>query len=1052
MECPRCHQDNTSDSRFCRYCAAPLGSERDGAEDETRRTPEPGLDLLAGDRIAGKYKILRKVGEGGMGVVYEAEDIRLKRRVALKFLSPEQVRAPEAKQRFFREARASSKLDHPNICTIYEIDEDADRRFFIAMAFCPGESVRDKIKRGPLAVPEALEITLQVGRGLASAHEQGIVHRDIKPGNIMGTGTGEVKIVDFGLAKLVEDTGITRTAGMTGTLAYMSPEQIQGEHLDFRTDIWSLGVVMYEMFTGLHPFKGETAQELIYSVLNSSPAPPSEIRDALPGRLDGIVLKCLAKDRRHRYQTIRSLVSDLEQLKGSPGEGARTGPAPEKPPAARKESEQRQATVMFVEARGIPEMLETVDPQETSSFLKRFRACFDFIEDSYGGQVDRITDSIVRAVFGYPAAVEDAPAKAVRAALVLQRSLVDWAASENIGTPLKPCFGISSGTVIVGTAGTGEDRRHAITGDAVAMASQYKDLAKGGAVVIGPEAFRETQEAFAYRPLKPVSLRGRDKPVRLYELLAVKERTARLRLGKERIISSELVGREKERDLLMLHVMKAVNGEGSIVNLIGEAGIGKSALVADLKANPIMAKVGLIEGSALSIGKNLSFHPLIDALRDWAGIAEDDGATESLRKLERSIRGLGPEGPEEIYPFVATLMGLRVTGAAAERLKGIEGEALEKLILKSLRELLVKASRARPLVMILEDLHWADLTSIRFLESLYRLAENNRILFVNVFRPDYEETSQRLLQTIGSRYGRIRLDLFLDPLDEAESEELISNLLKLSAVPPTARELIVERTGGNPFFIEEVLRSFIDDGVVEVRDGAFQITDRINSVVIPKTIHQLLMARIDKLDEDTRSLLKVAAVIGRSFLYRILADVAGTIPEIDLKLDVLKEGQLIRERRVGGEVELLFKHALVQEVTYESILPKKRKDLHRKIAEAIESIYAGRISDFYGMLALHFGKAEDLEKTEAYLIRAGREALKSSASDEALHYYQEALKIYLAKSGRAADPEKVAMLRRNIGIALFDRGRLFEAIDHFEAAMTLYGAKKPRGMIASFVR
>ena len=293
----------------------------------------------------------------------------------------------------------------------------------------------------------------------------------------------------------------------------MSPEQIQGEDLDCRTDIWSLGVMMYEMFTGLHPFKGETAQELIYSVLNSSPAPPSEVLctpspAAWTGSSPNAWPRTAVTGTRRSGASFRISSSSRARREKGPC----SGPAPGKPPAARKESEQRQATVMFVEARGIPEMLETVDPQETPSFLKRFRACFDFIEDSYGGQVDRITDSIVRAVFGHPAAVEDAPAKAVRAALVLQRSLVDWAASENTGTPLKPCFGISSGTVIVGAAGTDEDRRHAVTGDAVAMASQYKDLAKGGAVVVGPEAFRETQEAFAYRPLKPVSLRGRDKP------------------------------------------------------------------------------------------------------------------------------------------------------------------------------------------------------------------------------------------------------------------------------------------------------------------------------------------------------------------------------------------------------------------------------------------------------------------------------------------------------------------------------------------------------------
>ena len=227
---------------------------------------------------------------------------------------------------------------------------------------------------------------------------------------------------------------------------------------------------------------------------------------------------------------------------------------------------------------------------------------------------------------------------------------------------------------------------------------------------------------------------------------------------------------------------------------------------------------------------------MIEVLRSWAGISEEDGPAESVGKLERAIRRLDPEGLEEIFPFIATLMGLRVAGPSAERLKGIEGEALEKLILKNLRDLLMKVSRLKPLVMIIEDLHWADLTSVRFLESVFRLAEDNPIVFLNVFRPDYPDTSRHLLETVHSRYGRIHLDIPLEPLNEAESETLIANLLKLSALPVVARELIIERTEGNPFFIEEVLRSFIDDGAVEIKDGAFLVTDKINTVVIPDTI------------------------------------------------------------------------------------------------------------------------------------------------------------------------------------------------------------------------
>ena len=1052
MECPQCHRDNTSDSRYCRYCASPLIPPAGAGGGEIVAAREPGLDVRPGEEVAGKYRINRRIGGGGMGVVFEAEDMRLKRRVALKFLTNEQTLAPEAKERFLREAQASSKLDHPNICTVYEIGEDEAQRLFIAMAFCSRESLKEKLKAGPLPVREALEIAAQIARGLACAHEQGIIHRDIKPGNIMEAAAGEFKIVDFGLAKVIEDSAITRTAGMTGTLAYMSPEQIQGERLGFPTDIWSLGVVLYEMLTGVLPFGGEHTQAVIFAILNISPVPPSEVRAELPAALDRIVLRCLAKDPRYRYPNMASLLAELGQMKKALDSEGLPGAAPKGRTLPKRETEQRQATVLFAGIAGLSEILATAESAQAAAVLKRCRACFDFIEDAYGGRVDRVAESTFRAVFGFPDAIEDAPAKAVQAALTLRERFAELSRAEGLEPALQPAIGICSGPVIIGAGGTDDSLDLTIVGDPVTAAAAFKDLAGSGTILVGTGVVSKTQDTFSYRTLKPVAVKGLEKPVPVFELLAAKERTVRRRLGKERVISSSLVGRTKELDKLQLHVLKAVNGQGSIVNLIGEAGIGKSALLAELKTAPVMGKVKIIEGSALAVGKNLSFHPLIDALRNWAGIGEDDGPAESLGKLERAVRRLGPEGPEEIFPFVATLMGFRVAGPPAERLKGIEGEALEKLVLKSLRDLFERASRQKPLVMILEDLHWADSTSIRFLESLYRLAESHPILFLNVFRPDYQETSQRLLQTIHARYGRAHLDVPLEPLTETEAGTLIANLLKLSAPPVVARELIVRRTEGNPLFIEEVLRSFIDDGVIEVRDGVFHVTDRINAVVLPETIRELLTARIDKLDEEAKSLLKIAAVIGRSFLHCVLVEVAGGTPGIDLRLEVLRDAQLVRQSRAGEEIEWHFKHALVQEVAYESLLPRKRKELHLRIARAIESLYAGRISEFYGMLAFHFSKAEDLEKAEDYLIRAGEEALKSSASDEALHYYEEALKIYLAKSGAAADPAKLAMLRKNIGIALFDRGWLFEAIDHFEQAMTLYGVKKPRWAAAKAAR
>ncbi|UCE18629.1 MAG: protein kinase [Gemmatimonadota bacterium] len=268
---------------------------------------------MIGENIS-HYKILEKLGEGGMGVVYKAEDTKLKRIVALKFLPPELTKDPEAKERFVQEAQAASALEHHNICNIHQIDETDEGQTFIVMACYEGESLREEIERGPIKLDEAIDIGSQIAQGLARAHEKGIVHRDIKPANIHVTCDGVVKILDFGLAKLRGKTKLTKEGTTLGTVAYMSPEQARGEKMDHRTDIWSLGIVLYEMITGQCPFKGEYEQSVMYSILNEELEPVTGKRTGVPFELERMVNKCLEKDPAERYQTATDLVADFRHF------------------------------------------------------------------------------------------------------------------------------------------------------------------------------------------------------------------------------------------------------------------------------------------------------------------------------------------------------------------------------------------------------------------------------------------------------------------------------------------------------------------------------------------------------------------------------------------------------------------------------------------------------------------------------------------------------------------------------------------------------------------
>ena len=584
-------------------------------------------------------------------------------------------------------------------------------------------------------------------------------------------------------------------------------------------------------------------------------------------------------------------------------------------------------------------------------------------------------------------------------------------------------------------------------GDTVNLASRLEGASQVGQILVGPATYKATKHGFKYKTLQPVALKGKAEPVPVYELLSVRETLHRVQSGTDRMISSAMVGRDTELNKLEFQIMKAINGEGSIVNVIGEAGIGKSRLIAELKNRDVMKRVTLLEGRAISMGANLGYHLIIDLLKNWAQTTEEDTEVAAFTKLESAIRTTYPEALGEILPFVATLMGIKLVGRYAERMKGIEGEALEKLILKNVRDLITRGTQRAPLVAILEDLHWADTSSIELMESLFRLAAKERIVFINVFRPGYAETGDRVIKTIQENYPDKYMEIALQPLDEKQTEILITNLLNIKGFPHKLKDQIIERAGGNPYFIEEVVRSFIDEGAVVMKEDGFEVTDKLSAMSIPRTINEVLMARIDRLDQKTRDLVKTASVIGRNFFYRILAEVARTIEDIDNRLEYLEEIQLIRERKRMEELEYLFKHALAQEVAYDSILVQRRKELHKNVANSIEKVFNERLHEFYGMLAFHYSQAEDLEKTEEYLIKAGEESLKAAASAEALYYYQQALELYLGKYGDKADPEKVAMLEKNIALALFNKGKQAESVPYFDRVLAYYGETVPKNPI-----
>ena len=723
-----------------------------------------------------------------------------------------------------------------------------------------------------------------------------------------------------------------------------------------------------------------------------------------------------------------------------------------KPEVIEIAGERKHVTVLFSDLSGYTAMCDKLDPEETKGIIGGIFEEITDVVNSYDAFIEKYIGDAVMAIFGVPKAHEDDPVRAINAAVKIHGLVENLSPQieKKVGKPLSMHTGINTGLVVTGEINL-EKGIHRISGDTINLASRLSNLAKGGEILIGPDTYKATKNYFTCRSLKPIKIKGKSKPTTPYRVLSEKSTTAGG--GHELQVSSEMVGREKELAKLELQILKAVNGQGSVINVFGEPGIGKSRLLAELRQKEMIRRVSFLEGRSISIGKNLSFHPIIDLFKQWTEIKEDDTHTKASDKLLNAIRRVCGDEEDEVFPFVATMMGMNLSGEHAQRVRGIKGEALEKLILKNVRQLLIRSTQLIPVVIVMEDLHWADTTSLELLESLFHLARTHRVVFINVYRPGYWHGDNRRVETLPNWLPEVYFtEIHLKPLDKQMTEALVNNMLQVKGLQRSIRKQIVNRAGGNPFFTEEIVRSLIDVKAIVRVNGAFEVTEEIDQVEIPATINDLLTARIDRMDKQTRDLIKVASVIGRSFFDRIIKQVAASIEEVDERLAYLKDAQFIRDRMRMEELEYLFKHALMQEAAYESTLLQSRKELHKKVAQSIELVFRERIHEFYGMLAFHYSKADDLEKAEEYMVKAGDEALRSSASSEALHYFQEALQLYLSKYGKDADPKKLANFEKNIAVALCNKAQWPEAVTYLDKVLERWKTPAPKINIAGIVK
>jgi len=700
-------------------------------------------------------------------------------------------------------------------------------------------------------------------------------------------------------------------------------------------------------------------------------------------------------------------------------------------------------------------MTERLGPERAYPIVVRCLRLLDEVAREHGGTVEKYLGDCVMALFGVPEAIEDAPRAAVNAAIEMRRRTrllaAELAAELGDGIRLDVHTGINTGLGIAGDVAGALIREFAVMGEPVSVADELKDLAPAGQIWVGAEVHRATHEVFEYRALEAIATERHATRLQAFEVLSQQPKLHRARIGAERRLFSGLVGRDAELATLRGCLERLRAGQGGIASVVAEAGLGKSRLVAELAASDAAQGVTWTEGRSISSGQHASFHPIADLFRSWLGIGDEDDEATTYEKLHAAIRAALPDEVDEVLPPLASIVGAGLEPAVKERLAALQGDALEKLILGSVTRLVRAGAALQPLVIVMDDLHWADQSSIELLAALQRLCEEQPILFLNLFRRGAERTSERIRAIGRERHADRYVEIELRPLDAGAARSLLSNLFRQGDIPHATRQMIEQKAQGNPFFIEEVVRTLVDEGAVEVRDGRFRATERIHDITIPGTIQEVVMARVDVLAPRQRHLLQTASVIGPSFHAGVVRDVLGEADAADA-IRALEEAEFLAPSdRMPGE-EYAFKHPLLQEVIYDGLLHARRAELHGRVAEAIERQLSPDLPGYDGMLALHFGKAGALDRAEEYLFRAGTRAARAAAPSEALHFFEEASKLFLARDAAGGDPAKRALLESRIASALYHRGRFVDAIDHFNRALALLGDRVGEGGLRTGAR
>jgi len=641
------------------------------------------------------------------------------------------------------------------------------------------------------------------------------------------------------------------------------------------------------------------------------------------------------------------------------------------------EGERRQATIVFSDLSGYTLMNERLDPEDVEAIMSRIKIEAVNIVESHKGIVNQFVGDEVLALFGIPTTHEDDSIRAINAALEIHKlvSQISPEIERMTGAQLRMHTGISTGLVVTHTRDI-RDGSYGITGDAVNIGARLAAIAKIDEILICPETHNVIEPFFETKALEALQVKGKTAPMIPYRVTGQSPVQTRFEAAKNRGLTN-FTGREHEFETLNSCLEKMLTGRGQFITVAGEAGFGKSRLIYEFRHRLNRSKIAVLQGRCQSYGSDTPYIPHNNALKRGLSLREDDTPAQLHEKIMSNVLEVDPSLEQYLHIYLHLLS---VPSEVYPLSKQLHGQELIDAIHEALAAINILNAKERPYIAIMEDWHWADEASTAALKHIISVIPSHKVMLIVIYRPD--------LETNWSHWSH-HTSIFLNPLDDQNCSQIIKSVWDVDYIPEGIAYLVQKRTDGNPFFMEEICNGLVEEDKVRLEGRQAVFNQSLEKLKLPSTVQAVIRARIDRLDHYNRESLRLASVIGREFSHRILEQILTFKERLSQTIENLKLLELIQQIRVIPESEYMFKHVITQEVTYETLLLKRRKELHDLVGCAIEELYADRIEEHVSLLYRHFSRAEKWDKAAEYGRKAANRAYRLGQFKESVSMFDK---------------------------------------------------------------